>query len=130
MVLDTHVLVWWVAEPARLSARARAALKRASTNRPMLVSVASVLEIATLVRRGRLELASSLAQWLRDVARLPEIRIVPISVEIAGRAGSLGEETPGDPTDRVIVATALLSDGVLVTADRRLRGTPGLRVVW
>jgi PIN domain nuclease of toxin-antitoxin system len=130
VVLDTHALVWWVAEPARLSARSRAALRRASAERPMLVSVASVLEIATLVRRGRLELASPLTQWLRDVARLPEIRFVPINVEIAGRAGSLGEETAGDPMDRVIVATALLSDGVLVTADRHLRAVPGLRVVW
>ncbi len=78
MVLDTHALVWWVAEPALL----------------------------------------------------PEIRFVPISVEIAGRAGSLGAETPGDPMDRVIVATALLSDGVLVTADRRLRAVSDLRVVW
>jgi PIN domain nuclease of toxin-antitoxin system len=130
MVLDTHALVWWVAEPARLSVRSRAALRRASADRPMLVSVASVLEIATLVRRGRLELASPLPQWFRDVTQLPEIRFVPISAEIAGRAGSLGDETPGDPMDRVIVATALLADGLLVTADRRLRGTPGLRILW
>ena len=72
----------------------------------------------------------ALAWWVAEPARLPEIRFVPISVEIAGRAGSLGAETPGDPMDRVIVATALLSDGVLVTADRRLHAVPGLRVVW
>ena len=83
-------------------------------------------------RRGHgwLELSGGLRQWLLDVRRLPEIRFVPISIEVANCAGGLDEAIPGDPMDRVIVATALLADGVLVTADRRLRHTPGLRIIW
>jgi PIN domain nuclease of toxin-antitoxin system len=130
MVLDTHALVWWLTDPARLSAQARRALKIASAQRPVLASTASVLEVATLARRGRLSLSMSVSQWLGDVQRLPEVRFVPISVEIAACAGALGEDTPGDPMDRLIVATAMLADRALVSADRRLRGVPNLRLVW
>lgn len=114
----------------RLSARVRRALGGASASSPTLASAASVLEIATLVRRGRLSLSTSLSQWIGDVRRLPEIRFVPVSVEVAACAGGLGDDLPADPMDRLIVATAILTGSVLVSADRRLRKMPDLRVVW
>jgi PIN domain nuclease of toxin-antitoxin system len=46
------------------------------------------------------------------------------------KASRLGRDFPGDPADRVIVATAVLDSAVLVTRDSRIRGYPGIETVW
>jgi PIN domain nuclease of toxin-antitoxin system len=130
IVLDTHVLVWWVSGSGRLSLRARRAIEQGLRRRPTVVSTISLLEIATAVRRGRLELALPLDQWIVDLRALPELQFQPVTVEIAALAGSFDEATPGDPADRVIVATALTSRAKLVTADERLRGSALVATVW
>lgn len=130
IVLDTHALVWWVSDASRLSIRARRAIDQASHGNPATVSAISVLEIVTAVRRGRLELASPLDQWLADVRALPELQFQPVSSEIAELAGSFDESTPGDSADRIIVATALASCAKLVTADKRLRQSALVATVW
>ena len=130
IVLDTHVLLWWVSGVSRLSARAARAIRQGAKERALTVSSITVFEIRTAVRRGRLELASPLEQWLADLKGLPELTFEPVTTEIAQVAGQLDASFPGDPADRIIVATALISSAKLVTADERLRATPNLAVVW
>jgi PIN domain nuclease of toxin-antitoxin system len=130
MVLDTHVLVWWVAGIGRLSARAERAIDQQLRQGPLVASAISVLEIAAAVRRGRLELESSLGEWLADLRALPELRFEPVGVEIAHLAGSLEDPAPGDPADRIILATAKTLGARLVTADERLRASPHVTAVW
>jgi PIN domain nuclease of toxin-antitoxin system len=130
IVLDTHVLVWWVAGGGRLSMRAKRAIARQLRQGPVIASAITVLEIATAVRRGRLELGSTLEQWLADLLALPELRFEPVSVEIARLAGSYEDTIPGDPADRIILATAQAAGAGLVTADERLRQSPHVAAVW
>jgi PIN domain nuclease of toxin-antitoxin system len=130
IVVDTHVLLWWQTRSAKLSGRAEKALKSVSQDRPALVSTISLFEIATAVRRGRLRLGVTLDQWLADAAILPELRIEPISGEIARVAGNFGDDLHGDPADRIIAATALVFGVPLLTADERLRGWSGLKTIW
>jgi PIN domain nuclease of toxin-antitoxin system len=130
IVLDTHVLVWWVSGSGRLSVRAKRAIDQGLRRSPAIVSTISVLEIATAVRRGRLELNSPLDQWLTDLRALPELQFQPVSAEIAELAGSFDEATPGDPADRIIIATALILRAKLVTADERLRESSMVVTVW
>ena len=130
IVLDTHVLVWWVSGSGRLSVRAKRTINQSLRRTPAIVSTISVLEIATAVRHGRLEFGSPLDQWLADLRTLPELQFQPVSVEIAALAGSFDEATPGDPADRIIVATALTLRAKLVTADERLRASPRVSAVW
>jgi PIN domain nuclease of toxin-antitoxin system len=77
-----------------------------------------------------LELESPLDQWLADLRALPELQFHPVSGQIAELAGSFDEATPGDPADRIIVATALTLRARLVTADQRLRKSRGVVTVW
>jgi PIN domain nuclease of toxin-antitoxin system len=130
IVLDTHVLVWWVSGSGRLSAPAKRAIDQGMRRGPAIVSAISVLEIATAVRRGRLEFKSPLDMWLADLRTLPELEFQPVTAEIAELAGSFDEATPGDPADRIIVATALTLRAKLVTADERLRASPRVVTVW
>ena len=130
IVLDTHALVWWVSGSDRLSARAKRAINQSLRNGPAVASTITVLEIATAVRRGRLELGSPLGEWLTDLCALPELRFEPLSVEIAQLAGSFEDPAPGDPVDRIIVATARTLRAKLVTADEVLRKSAHVAAVW
>jgi PIN domain nuclease of toxin-antitoxin system len=130
IVLDTHALIWWVTGTPRLSARAKRAIASAIRQEPVVASAISVFEIATLVRRGRLAFGITLEQWLDDVRRLPELRLEPVSADIAQLAGALPEPLPGDPADRIIVATAIKLQAKLVSADGRLGESRLVETIW
>ena len=130
ILLDTHVAIWWLAEPSNLSSAAKRAIRAHSTPGGIAVSTISVLEIATAVRRGRLQFSGPFEQWLSDMCCIPELRLEPVSVEIAALAGSLSDPMHGDPADRLIVATASILGVPLVTADERLRSLSTLATIW
>jgi PIN domain nuclease of toxin-antitoxin system len=130
IVLDTHVLIWWVNGSPELKARARREIHGALARGPVQASTISAFEIRTAVRRGRLDLGIPIEQWFADLAALPELRFQPVTAEIAVLAGSFGKDAPGDPADRLIAATALALKAKLVTADARLRAFPQLQSVW
>lgn len=130
IVLDTHVLIWWLTRSPGLSRTAQRAISRHATNGGIVASTISVLEIATAVRRGRLQFTVPAAQWLSDMRSLPELRMEPVSVDIAMLAGALDAPMHGDSADRIIAATAVVLGVALVTADERLREYPGLRTTW
>lgn len=130
IVLDTHVLIWWLTGGTSLSRAAKLAVAKAAKENRVVASAISVLEIVTAVRRGRLEFSSPVEQWLADVLRLPELRFEPVSAEIAQLAGSFGEDMHGDPADRIIAATAIMLHAALVTADGKLRASRAVKTIW
>ena len=95
--------MWWLTRSPGLSRKAERTLAAHGDPGQIVVSAISLLEIATAVRRGRLELSIPLDQWLADINSLPEIRIEPVSADIAALAGSLAEPMHGDTADRLIV---------------------------
>jgi PIN domain nuclease of toxin-antitoxin system len=130
IVLDTHVLVWWVARAAGISVRGKRAIQSAARQGPLVASAISVFEITTAARRQRLRFNVSVERWLADVQSLPELRFEPVTPDIASGAGMLESTFPGDPADRIIAATAMILHAKLVTADHRLRGLKQLDTVW
>lgn len=131
IVLDTHVLVWWVdGDTKKISGKARHALEQHAKRNELLFASISVFEIATLERRGRLRFKISASEWLARLRRLPEYHIEPLTDDIAERAGQFGDPFPGDPADRMIAATALIRGVPLVTHDERLRGIEHLKTIW
>jgi PIN domain nuclease of toxin-antitoxin system len=116
ILLDSHVVHWWSAEPERISPTAAAAIATADE---LAVSDISWFELAWLARNDRIVLSIPLANWLRQIAGL--VRTVPITPEIASAAVSLPASFPGDPADRLIYATAADRGWLLVTKDNRLR---------
>jgi PIN domain nuclease of toxin-antitoxin system len=73
--------------------------------------------------RGRVEGPPSVRDWRARILLLG-VREVPLSAEIAMRAADL-ESLRRDPCDRIIVATALVEDAVLLTADQPILDWPG-----
>ena len=130
ILLDTHVLVWWLSQPSKLSGPARRAIEVQARRGPVLASAISVFELATLVRRGRLKLTVSFSDWLSSARALPELAFEPVTDEIAEVAGNFGDVIHGDPADRLIAATAVVLRARLVTADEALAALPGIEAVW
>ncbi len=127
IVLDTHVWLWLADEADRLSPPARAAVADADG---LAVSAISALEIATLVRRGRIALDREVVSWIGTAFAGERMVEVPLSAVCAARAGALDKSFPGDRADRIIYATALELRTQLVTADRAIRDFDPSRTVW
>jgi PIN domain nuclease of toxin-antitoxin system len=114
LLLDTHVLLWWL-DDAPMSRAAHSAIARASNI--VCVSAASAWEIGLKVGLGKLRAPDDLA------GRLKTERFSPLSVTIAhGLAVADLPSLHGDPFDRLLVAQARLENLTLVTRDERLAG--------
>ena len=129
IVLDTHALIYDALTPARLSARARKAIALAFTGRELTCSDISLWEIATLIAHKRLDPAMDARQFLHDLIAARQVRVLPISAEIAVLSQS-DVFSRGDPADRLIAATALLHRAPLITSDAKLRKLKDVATIW
>lgn len=120
LLLDTHVVLWWLGDDKRLSTAAREEIVDAADVR---ISAASVWEISIKRVLGRLDLPSDYL----DHVEQSRIRPLPITAEHADAAGSLPRHHD-DPFDRMLVAQVRIEGLTLVTADRRL-GDYGVAVL-
>jgi PIN domain nuclease of toxin-antitoxin system len=117
VLLDSHVVHWWSAEPDRLSRQASRAIEGADE---LAVASISWFELAWLAHHERIIVTVPIRSWLERLAA--PLRIVGVSPAIAAAAVALPTSFPGDPADRLIYATAVERGWPLVTKDRRLRG--------
>jgi PIN domain nuclease of toxin-antitoxin system len=118
LLLDTHILLWSLLEPHRLSERAREALS--GQENTLWISPITTWEIAVLAERGRIEIkGTSPAKWIRKVLGSVPLKAAPLNHEVA-LSSRLVDLPHQDPADRFIAATALVYDLVLLTADERL----------
>jgi PIN domain nuclease of toxin-antitoxin system len=120
LLLDTHVIVRWLADPRKLShsqARTLAAVVRRAE--PVALSAITLLEIAVLTADGRLRLRAPLDELLVELQANPVFQVLPLSYEVASDVASLGGVLR-DPADRAIVATARVHRLRLLTSDQRI----------
>lgn len=115
IVLDTHVLLWLLLGSNRLGKRSRALVEAATGDDEVAVSAITFWEVATLASRKRIALDDKPNAFRRHVLGLGIVEIA-----VMGEVAITAAELPGfhgDPFDQLIVATALLEDATLVTAD-------------
>ena len=130
IVLDTHVLLWWVNDPTVLSIPAQKAINTARESQSIQVSCISSWEIALLTKRGRLQLTLDVRDWLCRCEALPFLTFVPVSTAIAVESVRLPGFPHADQADRIIAATALSIGAPLVTKDEKLHAYPHLKTIW
>lgn len=126
LLLDTHTLLWWLEGDRKLSQPVRRLIGNSSTE--VLVSAASVWEIATKARIGKLPGALKIATGLLDAVAGQGFTPLAITLAHSQRAGWL----PGahrDPFDRMLAAQALELDVPIASTDRVFEGY-GLRRIW
>jgi PIN domain nuclease of toxin-antitoxin system len=121
LLLDTHILLWAIAESRRLSAHARALIGDAGSE--VTFSVVSLWEVAIKSGRGR-------DDFNVDASRLRRSLIDNGYVELAitgAHAAGLVSLPPihRDPFDRMLVAQATVEGLTLLTIDTRIAQYPG-----
>jgi PIN domain nuclease of toxin-antitoxin system len=117
LLLDTHIWIWAVLDPSRLSAQVLRALRDPKSER--WLSSFSVWEALVLHSKGRLWLSDDAVAWVaRASSALSE---APLTSQIVTAAYEL-QFAHKDPADRFLAATAQVLGLTLVTADQRLLG--------
>ena len=128
ILLDSHVLVWAVADPKRLSKEAGSAIRRARRSDGLAVSAITTWEIAWMLATQRVQgygtIDASVHQFLDGVT------VRPITEEIASLAAQFPVDYSRDPADRLIGATARAEGLTLVTRDERIRRSLLLKTLW
>ncbi len=127
VVLDTHVIHWWSAEPDRLSSEATKAIEDSDE---LAVSDITWFELAWLVANRRIEITVPIGTWLREISQ--QVRTIGITPTIAEIAVMLPPTMSSDPADRIIFATAIDNGWRLISKDQSIRNYhhPGISVVW
>ncbi|PCJ24468.1 MAG: VapC toxin family PIN domain ribonuclease [SAR86 cluster bacterium] len=131
IVIDTHVLLWWVSGDKSLSAKAGRTIKKCLTDGgEVIVSSITVWEIAMLIEKNRLVLSMDIESWVNEVAQIEGVRFMPVNNEIAMKSAALPGEFHKDPADRIIVATARKLAVSLVTADGKIIDYEHVKTIW
>ena len=113
LLLDTHVLLWWLDDPSVIGADARELI--ADPRRPVFVSAAAAWEITIKRQLGKLEAPGD----LEAVLEKERFQHLPITVRHALAVDEL-PSIHGDPFDRIQIAQARLEGLTIVTRDRTI----------
>ena len=116
LLLDTHVWIWLADAPERVAPRCVDLVRSAQPSGRVYLAPISVWELGMLVRRGRVTVTPDVRAW---VARTLDshLRVAPLTPDMALDAAFLSDAAPGDPADRLLVATARALGAALVTRD-------------
>jgi PIN domain nuclease of toxin-antitoxin system len=126
LLLDTHIWLWSVTDPSRLTIRVAKAL--ADIENELWLSSISVWELTVLHRKRRLKMPSDVPAWVATSMEDLKLIEAPLTVEVALAVGSISF-SHADPADHLLAATAKVFDLTLVTADEHLLHLPGIHVL-
>jgi PIN domain nuclease of toxin-antitoxin system len=129
ILLDTHVVIWILTCPHRISKAAADAISANGARGELpRISTATIYELIYTKRRGRIEIHAS------DAELLAKMRLwfnsIPISEVIAARAAALSDSFHGDPIDRIITATGIEMGCTLITKDEKIRDAQLCKTIW
>ena len=129
ILLDTHIAVWLLIDPNRLSRAAIHAIRHASeSGNSLAISSLTLFEIAQLIARNRIQVDVSLELFIQKVEA--RFTVKPVNSHTAVLSAQLSATYPRDPIDRLIGATALAEGMPLVTADQKIRNAPDVQTIW
>jgi PIN domain nuclease of toxin-antitoxin system len=121
LLLDSHVLIWWVRDDRRLGREARRAITGAEV---VWVSTVTGWELAIKITRGRLRIAES----VRVTIAADDFTELPLTLRHTEELERLPMHH-GDPHDRLLVAQARVEGATIVTHDRAFEPY-GVPVIW
>ena len=126
MLLDTHIFLWWLFDDPKLPPGIRQFMK--NRNNPVFVSAASVWEIATKFRMGKLPDAAAVAKNIPEWIVRAGFEAMPVTALHAQLAGEWNLPHR-DPFDRMLISQANREKMTIVTADRLVQKYP-VKWIW
>ncbi len=117
LLLDTHIFLWSLLEPTRLTERVASELENPANE--LWISPMSTWEVIVLAEKGQIILDPDPVNWIRKVYRTIPFKEAPLIHEVAMQSRII-DLAHQDPADRFLAATALVYGLTLVTSDKRL----------
>lgn len=119
-LLDTCAVIW-LAEGHPLREPAASELSESIERGPQVfVSPITAWEVAMLVAKGRMALALDPALWFQRFCDLPGVTLAAMPPAVLVASTTLPGQPPGDPADRILIASARTFGYVLVTRDEKI----------
>lgn len=125
-LLDTHIWIWSVSKPEKLSEEIKHILENDSNE--FFLSSISFWEFVVLVEKGKITISKSVDEWIREAIIDPNIKEIPIDKEIAIKSRKINLPHQ-DPADRFIAATAFIHQMTLITSDRKLEESEEISIL-
>jgi len=126
LLLDTHIWLWSLGEPERLSRRVAKELDNRQNE--LWLSPVSMWEAFLLFRKKRLEISTDFTTWLANSLSVLPVVEAPLTFEVARTLPTIAVPHE-DPADLFLAATAKAFELTLITADRNLIRTEGISVL-
>jgi PIN domain nuclease of toxin-antitoxin system len=126
LLLDTHIWIWSVLEPWRLSSEVARVMVQPEN--ALFLSHISIWELSLLAERKRVVLNGDLGEWCKSSIQDLCLEEAPLTWDVAAEV-RFTRLLHRDLGDRFLVATARVFDLTLVTADQRLIAHPELKVL-
>jgi PIN domain nuclease of toxin-antitoxin system len=127
---DTHVILWDALKPDMISRKAKHALETANQTDGILFYEISLWEIAMLMNKKRIEIDLPYLEFIRLIKASNNYLFQGITPEIAELSAHWSNKINLDPADRIIAATSVVANAVLVTADENLRKSKEIETIW
>lgn len=130
IVLDTHVWLWWLHDPARLSPTAVQLIEQEQESGALILSSISIWEVAVKVQSGKLAIPMEILQWYELARSYPATVIEPLSPVDAIASTQLPGDFHKDPADRMIISLARRLAIPLITCDRKILEYKHVLTAW
>jgi PIN domain nuclease of toxin-antitoxin system len=121
LLIDTHILLWTANADARLEQTAIDLIENPETE--LLLSMASVWEMAIKINLGKLQLGKPLKDFMEETTRLYNVELLPIQLEHLIPIESLPQHHR-DPFDRLLIAQAMVENIPILSQDTAFHQYP------
>lgn len=130
IIIDTHIVIWYFADPTELSKLAENTIDKAEINGIIYVSSITIVELIYLIEKNKIppDVLISLRNALDDPTTA--FRLIELSREIADKLEYISRQTVPDMPDRIIAATALHFNLPLVTKDQKIQNLKSIQTIW
>jgi len=125
ILIDSHVLIWYVDQDNLLSPASHAAISDPTND--LLLSAGSIWEIGIKLGLGKIILTQPFKPWMNQAISDLDVTVLPLSVEYVDVQSNLPRHH-GDPFDRLIVAQAIVEQVSIISADANLDAYGVIRI--
>lgn len=129
IVMDTCSIIWDALSPKNLSQKAKTSIDKHEQEGLIFCDI-SAREIAMLIKKGKLQVDEKPSNLIKAILDSRNYIYKSITPEIADLSVALGKEINQDPADRLIVATSIIENIELITADKNLIKSGLVKTVW
>lgn len=125
-VTDTHSLVWYFTDDSHLSKKALDIFEGTIKEGTIIVPAVVLAEIMFIAKKGKISLTFN--ETLNKIEGYENFEIAPLDIDVLKIADKIKANI--EMHDRLIIATAIYFDAILITKDEQIKKSGIVSTVW